>query len=255
MNCPEFEDLVNVAFAVATGRPVEGSAALCLEHVDSCSSCSEQVEGLVKVIYGVEGAMAAAAREEGGACLEDERIAAYFDGALEGGNREACEAHFVTCNGCFGRLLDLSEAMRHAVQEGVAPLQYVLRLAKRGMELVLHPDEGFAWVDRETVAVMGPGDRDEQRSWSWTQASGDFLIAFSATQLDESHVDLSLCVEHKPFPVEGVRLFLKSGDRLLQSELLSAQGTIELRQLECGSYELELVSPQGEALPLHFDIQ
>lgn len=258
MKCPPFEELVSVAFATVTKQESEVDSLSCREHVETCPSCAEQLNSLLEVIRGVRRVLTVAAKEGGGGpCLDDNRLAAYFDGAVEGEERDQSEAHLVSCDECFTKLLDLSEAMKGIPKERVSSLRYVLRLAKKGMELALHPEEGFAWVKQEPAVAMGPNDKnkDERRSWSWTQASGDFVILFSAIQIDDLHVDLSLCVEHKPFPVKGVRLFLKSHHRLLQSELLSDAGKVELRHLETGAYDLELLPLHGEALTLNFDIQ
>jgi len=246
MACPTHEELLGMAFeTLEANDPVA-------DHTTECAACKDTLMAYVNVLRGLQHVdRARASAPATSCCLDDNDLAAYADGGLAADDRERVESHLVKCATCLDDFVQLTSILSEVGGEKKSSIAFVLELARNSLRLISHPGEGFTPAKLAPANILGGdavGQESTDRVQAWTQQIGNYAISVSTTQLDASHVTVSLSVEEHGEPLSGAALSLRNEGRTVQSEMLDASGNATIKALAQGSYECAIALPRQTAI-------
>lgn len=256
MKCPDRSALAELAFATINGERRQGESAHVESHVGECKTCRNVFENYVRTVERLKTSLCArgAAVRRTGGCLDDNTLAAFVDRALSADARQQVENHLARCGFCAGQVVELAELTDDFAGEKRSGFRCVLGLAKRGLRLLQHPANGFRNLSVQPVPSLGPESAGVfVEACAWRQRAGNVSLQFTAVRLGNGEVNLSVRAEHG-FEEDAV-LNMRRGGGMLHSDRLPAGGSVTIRGLEAGDYELAVSCASGETAQFELGIQ
>lgn len=250
MNHSSLNEIIETAIEIAEGSPVSERAVAVVDRCNKNPDEKELLESYIKTA----GLLSELTHARDGKipkpeCLDDNDLADFVDNALDTRDLGRIEHHLAHCAYCRGELITLHRTLR-IVQKSVPDIvEFVLRVARKGVELLRFPPVGFSSVQLSPAPVLGVPENENQEklpaACAWKQVIEPFEVDFSAVHVDDDHVDLRLSILLHASPGQGTYLTLYKDGRLIQSEQVSADGRINLHNLQCGRYDAELSNSAG----------
>lgn len=185
-----------------------------------------------------------------GACLDDNTLAEFVDGVLTKVERESAEQHLACCHACLHNAAHLAE-LAAELAPARPMLQVVLGVARRGLELLQRPLEGFAEQSLQPVMVLG-GETEARAARGWTLSAEGMDADFLAVA-DEDAIAVSVQLHRAGEPVKQSRVTLRCDEVMLESSPVPASGALTFYQLSPGRYTLEITPQEGR--PVEFALQ
>ena len=184
------------------------------------------------------------------ACLDDNQLAEFVDGVLSRAERSAAEQHLACCHACLHNAAHLAEL---AAELAPAPpmLQVVLGVARRGLELLQRPLEGFMEQTLQPVMVLG-GETEAPAARGWTLTAEGVDAEFLAVAEDDA-IAVTVQVNREGEPIRRSRISLRSDDLMMESCPMPPTGRLTFYQLSPGRYTIE-ITPEG-GRPVEFALQ
>jgi hypothetical protein len=185
-----------------------------------------------------------------GNCLDDNTLAEFVDGVLAREERLLAEQHLACCNACLHNAAHLAELAAE-----LAPtqpmLQVVLGVARRGLELLQRPLEGFMEQTLQPAMVLG-AETQTPAARGWTLSAEGVDAEFLAVA-DDDAIAVTVQVNREGAPISKSRITLRSEEILMESCPMPATGRLTFYQLSPGRYSIE-ITPEG-GRPVEFALQ
>lgn len=247
MKCLTETALVDLAILMVAH--VEGSARTTrmVEHVKSCESCSAQYEGHLKLAKSVRSILRDTENQnESDKCLSENALAEFVDGKMPDEERDAALHHLARCQLC---IVQLSELVACVEEFAPSVWTYVFERAKEGLELALHPKEGFSQISN-TPAVVLKAEPTEGKVYSWTQETEGCMVRFDLQEAESGLHSLQISVSRADgptdvptdVPTDMWRLMVCADGNILQAQPIPESGVCQLNDLAPDAYTLEIIS-------------
>lgn len=253
-SCPTQDALVEVAFLITNEEAFDRGTASIRDHAKDCTACNTLLTTFLKTIRAVRNAVySEVPPAASGACLDSNRLSAYHDDGLSAGDRAQAERHMAQCDHCLRELIELAELVREA-EPGFTPLDYVIGLAKKGIQLLRVPTEGFNELPLAAAATLEAPEQASERV-SWTQEAANVLLTFGVTRADKDHIDLHLQLPTDFVATQVPRLVLRANYARLESLPVPKNGQVSLHHLAPARYIVELELKRQDNLLVQIDLQ
>lgn len=254
MNCPSRDELAELAFLAAKG---EESKPPFGEHLSECPSCAPVYSEYCRIVDAlISAARSADDEDKTSPCLNDNLLAEYVDHALNAEDQRSVELHLASCLACIRDLLALHELVE-STDSQTSVLTFVVGLAKKGLEVLSHPPEGFTPLQASPVPVLdGKSAGTLHKSTAWTQRAGDYAFQFRVNQEEGARASVLVGLESGDgVSADGLRLTLRYDGSIVQSEALAADKATTLAGLHLKDYTLSVTLPGGESLPFNLSLR
>jgi anti-sigma factor RsiW len=175
------------------------------------------------------------------ACLDENTLAEFVDGAIPATELPAVERQLARCHSCLKKAVELAQWSRELAPEPHWT-EVVLGMANRGLRFLSSPGAGFASLNLQPVAVMNdPEETNGAQCWSVTQ--GDIDAVFTMTVEAPGLVALQTRLIHRGAPPTNARMTLSLEGMMLESQLLPGNGEHTFWHLTPGRYTIEVEAP------------
>lgn len=249
MNTVSQEQLIELAFALASNEPLDEKYDRLLERVRDDKTLNAQFSGTLEFVRRVRmlrGAGITTAAQD--TCLDDNAIAEFVDGVLAREERTLAERHLAACDRCLKQAVAL-RLLTEELTPRASVREFVLQWARKGLELVKRPAEGFQLAPLAPAAVLGTDTA--LAPCCWTQQVDDIEVEFAAVSRPDGRMDLSLRAMRHGAPLTDALIILHSYDGMLQAQQLSKSGDLLLDALEADFFALEIRPREGNPVEFH----
>lgn len=253
MNAVSQEQLIELAFALASNEPLAEKYDRLLDRVRQDGALNAQFSGtleFVRRIRRLRGADRETARQD--TCLDDNAIAELADGVLAREELTLAERHLAACDQCLKQAVAL-RLLTEELTPRASVREFVLQWARKGIELVKRPAEGFNLVPLAPAAVLGTDTA--LVPCCWTQQVDDIEVEFTAVSRPDGRMDLSLRATRHGVPLADALMLLRSYDGMLQAQQLSKSGDLLLDALEADFFALEIRPREGNPVEFHVTLR
>lgn len=253
MTTPTTEELAELAYAIANREILTRKDSEALQRLQDSPEGRDQVLECLKTVQEIRAQLGDSAKGPQGepSLLDDNTLAEYLDGVLEPAERLEVEAHLIDHPAALNQLIDLSEVLAEVTPSAVV-IRYICSVAKKGLQIISHPLEGFEMIQAAPVPVLGGDDSDSIQSW--TQNFRDFRVRYSLRQTRDDQVTLSISLVDPEVPPPGSRITIRAKGQTIQSDMLSSSGQVTFRDLPLGAYSLDLLIPTQNTVTMELDL-
>lgn len=252
MQCITEAALADLALTVVSRTATTAGTKRSTEHVESCEGCSRLFATHLAVARAVDGfSRVPAERELRRDCLDENALAEFVDNVMTENERDDAMHHLTRCQDCVSQLSGLATSLRSAEP---STLSYVFKRVRDGLDLLLHPEEGFTLVSHEPAVVL-EANAQGLSVYSWLQQTGDYSVQFDLQELENGSYSVQLTLSQQEASSDQARLIVRVDGNIVQAQPLPASGKTRLDGLSAQTYDIEIVFPDHAIGPFELAIE
>lgn len=252
MQCITETALADLALMVVSKTITAAGARKMRVHIQSCETCSHLFATHLAITRGLDGVARETADEDvRRECLDENALAEFIDDVMSEDERDGAMRHLMQCQDCVSQLSALATSLQSAEP---SIWSYVFRRVADGLELLLHPEDGFTLVSHKPAVVL-EANAQAPTVYSWIQQTGECSVQFDLQELEHGMYSVQLAVSQQEAASGQSRLIVRVDGDIVQAQPLPESGKIRLDDLTAQTYEIEIISPDKITGPFELTIE
>lgn len=252
MICLSENALADLSLTLVGHGDVTPSVKEVRAHVSECTACAKRLSTHLVLAKGLDGLARQLDESISDAqCLDENAMAEYYDNVLSKHAREAATRHLAHCQHCVSKLAALETYLSKAEPSAWS---YVFKRAKKGLDMLLHPEEGFRFVTLKPAMVLA-ANTAEQTMHSWVQRINECSVRFDLQQVDDETFSVQITVMPDSGRLDRARLIVRVDENIVQAQPFSERGMIRLDDLTAQRYAIEIMTRNGVLGPFDLTIE